>query len=34
MTQLFVVQSYALWQGNAHLPYCVLHLCVPQFASL
>jgi hypothetical protein len=34
MTQLFVVQSKALWQGKAHLPYCVLHLWVPQLASL
>jgi hypothetical protein len=27
-------QSAADWQGNAHFPYCVLHLCSPQVASV
>jgi hypothetical protein len=27
------MQSAADWQGNAHLPYCVLQWCVPQGTS-
>jgi hypothetical protein len=27
------MQSVALWQGKAHLPYCVLQWCVPQGTS-
>jgi hypothetical protein len=31
---LGATQSAAVWQGNAHLPYCVLQWWVPQTASL
>ena len=27
------MQSTLLWQGNAHLPYCVLQWCVPHGTS-
>jgi hypothetical protein len=28
-----VMQSTADWQGNAHLPYCMLQWCVPHGTS-
>jgi hypothetical protein len=33
MHWLGVMQSTADWQGNAHLPYCVLQWCVPHGTS-
>jgi hypothetical protein len=34
MMQLPVMQSATVWQGKAHLPYCVLQWWSPQAASL
>ena len=32
--QVLVEQSFPDWQGNAHLPYCVLQWCSPHTMSL
>jgi hypothetical protein len=34
MTQLLLMQSAPVWQGNAHFPYCVLQWWRPQVASV